>query len=91
MEKYILIEVIDREISEPYICDTLEDAHLKMCECIAEAYDVPVSEIRESYLNSEEYNTDCYINANCCILETSAWITDLHHKNYDYSIFKVNL
>lgn len=84
MEKYILIEVIERDISEPYLFDSWEEAHLKMCECIAEAYDVPVSEIKESYLNGGEYNENCYI------LVTSAWITDVNHKNYDYSIFKVN-
>ena len=49
--KYMLIEVIERDISVPEFFDTWEDAHSAMCEKVAEVKGVQVEEIKESYLS----------------------------------------
>ena len=38
--KYMLIEVMEREISEPEYFDTHDAAHDEMCRRVAEVYDI---------------------------------------------------
>ena len=48
--KYMLIEVMEREISEPEYFDTHDAAHDEMCRRVAEVYDISPDEVKESYL-----------------------------------------
>ena len=80
--KYMLIEVIERDISVPEFFDAWEDAHNAMCEKVAEVKGVQVEEIKESYLSGEEYEEDT------CVLEDSAW-SERHGNNFDWKIFGV--
>lgn len=79
--KYILIEVQEREINTPDVFGSHEEAHDEMCARVAEALDVPVADIKESYLSGEEYNE------NTVVTTSSAW-TERHGNNYDWKIFK---
>ena len=79
MEKnYILVECIDREINLPEFFDTEEQAYNVMAQRMADVLGIQVDEI-EIY---DEY--DIGISKSC------AWISDYHHLNYDWKIFKVN-
>lgn len=49
-EKYILIEVIERDISQPEFFDTHDEAHDKMCLYMAAVLDETVDEIKKSGL-----------------------------------------
>lgn len=42
--KYMLIEVMEREISEPEYFDTHDAAHDEMCRRVAEVYDISPDE-----------------------------------------------
>ena len=78
MEKnYILVECIDREINTPELFETEEQAYNVMAQRMADILGIQVDEI-ETY---DEY--DIGISKSC------AWITDYHHLNYDWKIFKV--
>lgn len=79
--KYFLIEVIERDISTPELFDTFDDALDRMCEYIAEVCDVPKEDIKESYLQGEEFNS------NTCVTGDVAWI-ERHGVNFDWKIFK---
>lgn len=84
MEKYVLIEVLEREISVPEFFDSKEEAHTKMCEYVAEAMDLTVAEVVESYLAGVE------LCDNACVLEDMAYC-DRHGNNYDWKIFTVSI
>ena len=78
MEKnYILVECIDREINTPELFETEEQAYNVMAQRMADILGIQVDEI-ETY---DEY--DIGISKSC------AWISDYHHLNYDWKIFKV--
>ena len=78
MEKnYILVECIDREINTPELFETEEQAYNVMAQRMADILGIQVDEI-ETY---DDY--DIGISKSC------AWITDYHHLNYDWKIFKV--
>ena len=78
MEKnYILVECIDREINTPELFETEEQAYNVMAQRMADILDIQVDEI-------EAYD-DCDIG----ISKSCAWITDYHHLNYDWKIFKI--
>lgn len=83
LQGYLLIEVIEREISAPEIYDTHEAAHDRMCELIAEATGHPVTHIKESYLEGVEFDEST------CVLEDCAW-TERYGANYDWKIFSIN-
>ena len=79
MEKnYILVECIDREINTPELFETEEQAYNVMAQRMADILGIQVDEI-ETY---DEY--DIGISKSC------AWISDYHHLNYDWKIFKVD-
>ena len=79
MEKnYILVECIDREINTPEFFETEEQAYNDMAQRMADILGIQVDEI-ETY---DEY--DIGISKSC------AWISDYHHLNYDWKIFKVD-
>lgn len=65
--KYMLIEVMEREISEPEYFDTHDAAHDEMCRRVAEVYDISPDEVKESYLEGED------LNENAVVLEDIAW------------------
>lgn len=78
MEKnYILVECIDREINTPELFETEEQAYNVMAQRMADILGIQVDEI-ETY---DDY--DIGISKSC------AWISDYHHLNYDWKIFKV--
>ena len=78
MEKnYILVECIDREINTPELFETEEQAYNVMVQRMADILGIQVDEI-ETY---DDY--DIGISKSC------AWITDYHHLNYDWKIFKI--
>lgn len=80
--KYMLIEVMEREISEPEYFDTHDAAHDEMCRRVAEVYDISIDEVKESYLEGED------LNENAVVLEDIAW-AERYGKNYDWKIFAV--
>lgn len=82
-KKYLLVEVMEREISTPELFHTFDDAHNKMCEYVAAVLDVAPEEIKESYLEGEEYDE------NTCVTEFTAW-TEHHGNNFDWKIFTLN-
>ena len=78
MEKnYILVECIDREINTPELFETEEQAYNVMAQRMADILGIQVDEI-ETY---DDY--DIGISKSC------AWISDYHHLNYVWKIFKV--
>lgn len=78
--KYMLIEVMEREISEPEYFDTHDAAHDEMCRRVAEVYDISPDEVKESYLEGED------LNENAVVLEDIAW-AERYGKNFDWKIF----
>ena len=78
MEKnYILVECIEREINLPEFFETEEQAYNVMAQRMADILGIQVDEI-ETY---DDY--DIGISKSC------AWITDYHHLNYDWKIFRI--
>lgn len=80
--KYMLIEVKEREISEPEYFDTHDAAHDEMCRRVAEVYDISPDEVKESYLEGED------LNDNAVVLDDIAW-AERYGKNFDWKIFAV--
>ena len=79
MEKnYVLIECIEREINLPEFFETEEQAYNVMTQRMAYILKIQVKDI-ETYDDS-----DIGISKSC------AWISDYHHLNYDWKIFKVD-
>ena len=76
-KNYILIECIDREINTPELFETEEQAYNVMAQRIADILGIQVDGI-EIY---DDY--DIGISKSC------AWISDYHHLNYDWKIFKI--
>lgn len=87
-KKYVLVEVIEREISEPMIFDTEEAAVNKMAELFAEVNDIDGTipdEIKEWV--SEEYGDDGY---DAAFLSDYAYC-EKRGQNYDWKIFEMSL
>ena len=79
MEKnYVLVECIEREINLPEFFETEEQAYNVMAQRMADILKVQVEDIE----TCDDY--DIGISKSC------AWISDYHHLNYDWKIFKVN-
>ena len=76
-KNYILVECIDREINTPELFETEEQAYNVMAQRMADILGIQVDEIG----TYDDY--DIGISKSC------AWITDYHHLNYDWKIFKV--
>lgn len=78
MEKnYILIECIDREINLPEFFETEEQAYNAMAQRMADILKIQVEDI------------ETYDDYDICISKSCAWITDYHHLNYDWKIFRI--
>ena len=79
MEKnYILVECIDREINLPEFFETEEQAYNAMAQRMADILKIQVEDI------------ETYDDYDICISKSCAWITDYHHLNYDWKIFRVD-
>ena len=76
-KNYILVECIDREINTPELFETEEQAYNVMAQRMADILGIQVDDI-ETY---DDY--DIGISKSC------AWITDYHHLNYDWKIFRI--
>lgn len=83
MVRYILIEVMEREISVPEFFDTYENAHREMRSRISEVLGVSFDEIAEAYVAGGQYDDDTFI------IEGQAW-TEKHGQNFDWKIFCVS-
>ena len=77
---YLLIEVIEREVSIPEQYVTFEQAQAAMFQKAAEATGVEVEAVREAYLSGE--GMEC----GAVILESSAYC-ERHGQNFDWMIF----
>lgn len=80
--KYVLIEVVDRDISKPEFFDSFEAVHYRMCQLVAEAAGATVDEIIDANNCDGEFDADTYIG------ERSAWAG--RHSSYDWFIFDVD-
>ena len=79
MEKnYILVECIEREINLPEFFETEEQAYNVMAQRMADILKIQVEDI------------ETYDDYDICISKSCAWISDYHHLNYDWKIFKVD-
>lgn len=56
--KFVLIEVVEREISTPEFFNTFEEAHSKMKECYEEASDRGFGELNDDNAWCENRNHD---------------------------------
>ena len=78
MEKnYILVECIDREINLPEFFETEEQAYNAMAQRMADI------------LKSQVEDIETYDDYDICISKSCAWISDYHHLNYDWKIFRI--
>ena len=77
-KNYVLVECIEREINLPEFFETEEQAYNVMAQRMADILKIQVEDIE----TCDEY--DIGISKSC------AWISDYHHLNYDWKIFKVN-
>ena len=77
---YLLIEVIEREISVPEEYETFELAQEAMFQKVAEAIGEEVETIREAYLSGGD------IERGAVVLENMAYC-ESHGQNYDWMIF----
>ena len=77
-KNYILVECIDREINLPEFFETEEQAYNAMAQRMADILKIQVEDI------------ETYDDYDICISKSCAWITDYHHLNYDWKIFRVN-
>ena len=77
-KNYVLVECIDREINLPEFFETEEQAYNAMAQRMADILKIQVEDI------------ETYDDYDICISKSCAWITDYHHLNYDWKIFRVN-
>lgn len=76
--KYVLIEVVDRDISKPEFFDSFEAAHYRMCELVAKAADVSIDDISDKNKFYGVLDIDAH----------NAWCDDVVWR--DWSIFDVD-
>ena len=74
--KFVLIEVVEREISDPMYFDTFEEAHAKMEECFFEA----------NGCDPENYEPE---DLDGVLGERLAWCENANHDNCDWKIFEI--
>ena len=77
-KNYILVECIEREINLPEFFETEEQAYNAMAQRMADILKIQVEDI------------ETYDDYDICISKSCAWITDYHHLNYDWKIFRVD-
>ena len=76
-KKFVLVEVIEREISTPRFFDTYEEAYSKMKEYYNEA------------VNSEDCEEDKELDGE--LNQWDAWCENANHDNCDWKIFIVEI
>lgn len=89
-KKFIVSEVIERDISEPAIFSTLEGAQQDMAEKISEAFDVDKDAVLEQILQAEKYPGDVIEDDDedfsFCGREAFG---ERHGQNYDWAIHEI--
>ncbi len=81
---FILTETMEREIHQPEIFPTHEQAHYEMCSRFAAVHDVPVQQILDRYNWDPEHCMD--EQGDTGITENAAW-TERYGNNFDWRIF----
>ena len=76
-KNYVLVECIEREINLPEFFETEEQAYNVMAQRMADILKIQVEDI------------ETYDDYDICISKSCAWITDYHHLNYDWKIFRI--
>jgi hypothetical protein len=80
--KYLLVEVIERDISTPEFFDTHKEAYDRMCEYVAQVLGVSVEYIKDNLNEFGDFDWATNVNKN------SAY-TQRHGNNFDWKIFEV--
>lgn len=102
-KKFLLIEVIQRNISEPMIFDSHPQAHKAMREKVAKAVDISIEEVNKAYEEysrlSEEKNARLLMNGGCVnnpfhgrdirVYKDDAWGKDINGNDVDWEIFEI--
>ena len=83
--KYMLVEVVEREIRTPIIANSYEEVHYEMRRRFAEACGVSVGKVDSFLKDDTEKEFEYDANIGCA----SAW-TEHHGENYDWKIFEVH-
>ena len=82
---YLLVEVVNRDISTPVAFDTYDDAFDEMCEYFAQVCDLTREQVKTAYANGE-YDGEPdhpYLGA------STAW-ADKHGVQFDWQIFDIS-
>lgn len=82
MKEFVLVEVVERDISAPVFFDSFDLAHDEMCERISEVCETSKNEIECAYQDGGDFDDDTYIS------DFKAW-TEKHGNNFDWKIFEM--
>lgn len=85
--KYVLIEVIEREISVPEFFPTYEAAHKAMMKKFKEAMGLDDEDLAEAE-PVERVDGGFKIDDDCCFTQWNAY-GEHHGQNFDWQIFEV--
>lgn len=80
--KYLLVEVIERDISTPEFFDTHKEAYDRMCEYVAQVLDVSVEHLKDNLNECGDFNWETNVNKNYAY-------TQRYGTNFDWKIFEV--
>lgn len=80
--KYLLVEVIERDISTPEFFNTHKEAYDRMCEYVSQVRDVSVEYLKDNLNELGDFEWETTVN------KDSAW-TERHGTNFDWKIFEV--
>lgn len=80
--KFVLVEVIERDISTPEFFNTKEEAYTRMVEYMAQV----LGETYDTF--KEKIDSDGFVEDGC-INDEMAFINDCHGNNYDWKIFEI--
>lgn len=86
-KEYVLLEVIEREISQPAFFDNLSDAQMTMCRRFAQSLGVPEGDVWDSFLENDSYTAE---DNDCCHLERMSGYAERYGQNFDWKIFEVS-
>ena len=77
--KYLLVEVIDRDINTPEFFDTHKEAYDRMCEYVAQVWEVSVEHLKDNLNEFGDFGWETNVNKNCAY-------TERHGINFDWKI-----
>lgn len=80
---FLLIEVCNRDVDVFGLYKNHDDAHMALCERLAEALSIPIEVVKESYLSGEE------LNDVTCVLTDMAWSEKLGQQ-FDWKIVQLD-